>query len=291
MTAPNDTRRIRFLTQNIWTTKGNWPARQGGLIATIAHVDPDVLVLQEVARTEAVDQLAALDLDQLPYRVHQAEHAPADVPGVRSFGLAIAARWPFQVVGCEDLRVRPDAADGPWGALAVRFDFGPTLGDLLVIAAKPSWQLDREAVREEQALRLARLARRHRGRMASVMLGDFDATPQAASMRFLTGLQGLHGESTRFVDAWDALHPGAPGYTWTTDNPTAVPEIAKFIGPGAHHRRLDYVLVGSFDPARSVDCEILSCDVVTGAGATPLPPSDHYGVVADIEYRSRPPAG
>ena len=291
MTAPVDSIRIRFMTQNIWTTQGDWPARRSRLVATINQVDPDVLVLQEVAATEEVDQLAALDIGRLPHRAHQAQHAPADVRGIRTYGMAIAARWPFRIVGHEDLRVHPDAADGPWGALAASFDFGPELGQLLVIGAKPSWQLDREAVREEQAVRLARLAKRHRGRMATVMLGDFDATPQSAGIRFLTGQQSLQGESVLFVDAWDNLHPAEPGYTWTTGNPTAVPEIERLIGPGIHHRRIDYILVGAFDPSRGVDCRILSCEVVAGADVAVPPPSDHYGVVADIEYRVRPTRG
>jgi endonuclease/exonuclease/phosphatase family metal-dependent hydrolase len=279
--------RIRFMTQNIWGVQGGWPARRDALVATLRQADPDILVLQEVVLTDTFDQLATLGIDRLPHRVHQANHAGNDMPGARDMGLAIAARWPFDVVAHVDLRTHRDDAARPWAALVVRFDFGARLGSLLLVAAKPSWQLDREATREVQALRLARLATSHRGRMPTIMLGDFDATPQAASMRFLTGKQSLQGESTYFADAWESLHPEESGYTWTTANPTAVPEIERLIGPGDHHRRIDYILVGRFDPRRSVDSRILSCEVITGVEAGVAPPSDHYGVVADIEFSVR----
>lgn len=287
MTPPTDGVRIRFMTQNIWAKYGDWPMRRRGLAALFGKVAPDILVLQEAVCTEEIDQLAELGIDRLPHRAHQAHYADADMPGAHESGIAIAARWPFDVVAHEDLRLNPDDVGRSWGALAVRFDFGPTLGQLLVVGSKPSWQLDREATRAAQAVRLARLVRQHRGRMPSVLLGDFDATPEATSMRFLTGLQPLEGESTHFVDAWRYARPAEPGYTWTTDNPTAVPEIARLVGPGRHERRLDYILLQAFDPARRVDGEIVSCDIVGSADSGQAPPSDHYGVVADIAFSLR----
>ena len=41
-----------------------------------------------------------------------------------------------------------------------------------------------------------------------MLAGDFNAGPDAASIRFLTGRQSLRGESVAYVRAWDAVHPG-----------------------------------------------------------------------------------
>ena len=281
--------RLRIMTQNIWATDGDWPARREWLCATIREARPDILALQEVTSSNEFDQLPALKFDWLKHWTHQIRHVGADAPEVRKYGMAVASRFPFRVVGHLDLRCPPDAMERYLGALAITFDFGAKLGELLVVAAKPSWQLEREWAREDQAVRLAQFADQHRGSMPTILLGDFDATPDSASIRFLTGRQSLSGKSFHYVDAWDQQHPTEPGYTWTTENPTAVPEIARIIGPRAHHRRIDYILVATYDLARSVDVRINSCEIVTGMVNGRQPPSDHYGVLAELEFSVRPP--
>jgi endonuclease/exonuclease/phosphatase family metal-dependent hydrolase len=114
-----------------------------------------------------------------------------------------------------------------------------------------------------------------------ILGGDFDATPEAASMRFLTGLQSLEGRSTLWWDAWAVAGDGSPGYTWSSDNPYVALLAAAIFGQPVHHRRIDYILVGS--PFRwRPRVVVRSCRVVlteTGGDA----PSDHYGVMADLE--------
>jgi len=56
-----------------------------------------------------------------------------------------------------------------------------------------------------------------------LLAGDFDATPDNSSIRFLTGLQSLEGVSTYWLDAFAVAGDGSPGYTWSTDNPYAAP--------------------------------------------------------------------
>jgi hypothetical protein len=52
-----------------------------------------------------------------------------------------------------------------------------------------------------------------------VLAGDLDATPDAASIRFLRGLQSLGGTSAYHRDVWEWTHPGDSGHTFTTENP------------------------------------------------------------------------
>jgi endonuclease/exonuclease/phosphatase family metal-dependent hydrolase len=145
-----------------------------------------------------------------------------------------------------------------------------------------SWKPGREIEREAEAVALddglASLA--EGDPYPPILAGDFDATPDAASIRFLTGLQSLHGRSTFWTDAWAVAGDGSPGYTWTSSNPYVAPFSTAMFGQPEHHRRIDYVFVGS--PARwSSRVLVRDCRVVlTGTGS--VAPSDHYGVMADL---------
>jgi len=45
----------------------------------------------------------------------------------------------------------------------------------------------------------------------TILLGDLDAEPDSASVRFLRGLQSVEGMSVCYQDAWERVHPGQPG--------------------------------------------------------------------------------
>jgi hypothetical protein len=112
-----------------------------------------------------------------------------------------------------------EAPDMPWCTLAARVQL-PELGDVLVIATTFAWRLDAEAARERQALALTDLDARQRCALPTIVAGDLNAGPDAASVRFLTGLQSLAGRSVHYHDAWAVAGDG-PGHTWTTANPLA----------------------------------------------------------------------
>jgi len=110
---------------------------------------------------------------------------------------------------------------------------------LLFVNHLPSWQLSFEHERELQAVPVARfveelVARRDRH---VVLVGDFDADPGAASVRFWSGRQSLGGLSVCYRDAWESAHPGEPGHTFTPDRP---PPRAD---PDWPFRRIDYIFV------------------------------------------------
>lgn len=94
------------------------------------------------------------------------------------------------------------------------------------------------------ALALSDLDSRHRTALPTIVAEDLNATPDAASIRYLTGLQSIAGRSVHYHDAWAATGDGA-GYTWTAANPNARSVIDEVTRQRDHHRRIDYVLVGS----------------------------------------------
>jgi endonuclease/exonuclease/phosphatase family metal-dependent hydrolase len=119
-----------------------------------------------------------------------------------------------------------------------------------------------------QTGRVAELVRARRARLPGVLMGDFNAGEGSPA----AGVFGAAG----FLDAFRAANPDAPGFTvWQrVETPDRMAR-----------RRVDYVFV---IPGEEVPGRVLSSRVVLdhpralGNGAV-LWPSDHYGVLAELE--------
>jgi endonuclease/exonuclease/phosphatase family metal-dependent hydrolase len=118
--------------------------------------------------------------------------------------------------------------------------------------------------------------------MPTIIAGDFNATPDAASIRYLTGRQSLGGRSVLYHDAWAVAGDG-PGYTWTSDNPNARTGVDQIVRQPSHHSRFDYILVGSWDFHPKARALIQSAMLVFNKPIDGLWASDHFGVVVDLE--------
>lgn len=272
--------RLRVLTFNVLAlTHAAGRERSEVVRRELAELRPDVVALQEVTRTPDVDQ--ALDLLGPGFSVVDHPNPAAD--GV---GACLASRWPLGAVDVLDLRPGGDADGLSWaGAVAVEV-LAPEPGPLLVVHHKPSWQLDREHVRERQAVTAARWIERlvaDRPDVPVVVLGDLDAGPEAASIRFWTGKQSLDGTSVYYEDAWEAVRPGDAGHTFSPRNPL----VRAGQMPLERGRRIDHVLVrgGAHGPLLDVaDCRLVLDRPTAGVWA-----SDHFGVLADLTLPEHPP--
>jgi endonuclease/exonuclease/phosphatase family metal-dependent hydrolase len=272
MTAP-----LRVLTLNtLAPAYVEYPARREVLRDELRRLDPDVAALQEVEPGQAADLLG-------PDR-HTVRHrtaAPDDPVGAE-----LVSRWPFGAVHHVDLHLGADTAALPWtGAVLAEVLAPPPFGPLLVVHHKPVWPIDREAVRERQAVLVARAVEELVARRPAhvVLLGDLDATPDAASVRFLTGRQSLDGLSVAYHDAWESARPDEPGHTFTPGNSLVRAGSMPLVRP----RRIDYVLVrgGAHGPT----LRVRRCDPVLAGPVDGVRASDHHGVVADLEVPERPP--
>ena len=179
-----------------------------------------------------------------------------------------------------DLRLA-DAADVPWAALAVSIEL-PGEGEVLFIAATASWRLDAESARERQAVALTDIDTRHRRELPTIIAGDFNATPDAAGIRYLTGRQSIGGRSVHYHDAWAVAGVG-PGHTWTVDNPNARAGIDQGVRQPDHRRRLDYVFISSWHAHPKAYCRIRAAELAFDQPEDGLWPSDHFGLVVDVE--------
>jgi len=274
MTAPDATPTLRVLTLNLWHDEGPWPARAKLVKRWVERLAPDVIGFQEVLRGPAVD-LVADALGALPYQVAFAEASRFWRDPRLAFGNAVASRFPLRDATTLALPHGDDAERRV--ALAVTLDapFGP----VGVTCTHLNWRLHEGHVRERQVVALCDFARARRPGLGfpPILVGDFNAEPDSAEMRFVTGLQSLEGRSMLFYDAWRVAHErhagDATGVTWSNRNPYA----------RAMHepdRRIDYVLAGYPTPegvGRIESCRVV-CDEPEG-GAWP---SDHFGVLAEL---------
>ncbi len=263
---------LRILTLNVLSPgNGGWERRRPLIRAGLAGWRPDLVALQEV------DERAA---DLLGAGYHLVAHSRRSADGV---GAVLASRWPAGPVHEVDLRVT-GRVDLPWSAAVVAtIEAPPPYGPLLFVHHKPAWQIGYAVERELQAVACARFVEERVAErpMPVILAGDFDDSPDAASVRFWTGKQSLHGVSVAYRDAWAAVHPDDPGHTFTPVNPL----VRTGEMPLERGRRIDYVMVrcGVHGPPFDVvDCRRVFSEPVDEVWA-----SDHCGVLADLRVDSQ----
>lgn len=107
------------------------------------------------------------------------------------------------------------------------------IGSLLFVNHFPNFQLDFEHERELQAIATARFVEERvaKNNQQVIVAGDFDAAPDAASVRFWSGRQSLGEISVCYRDAWQSVHPDKPGYTFTPCSPVVKDEVVKGMRP------------------------------------------------------------
>lgn len=273
--------RVRVITLNVWNVEGD--SRRHGIInQELRRLRPDFLALQEVVQTQEKPTLDVMLADLGLHATHQQTLQAFRPPFADRYGgTAIATRWPHTVVEVLDPRL-PQAPDVPWATLAAIVTLGE-IGNLLFIGTTAAWRPATEAARERHAVAISQIDSRHRQDLPTIVAGDLNAGPDAASIRFLTGRQSLDGRSVCYHDAWDVAGSGK-GETWTVSNPNAMAGAKHIIRQKNYHRRLDYVLVGSWDAHPKARAEIQSAELVFDRPVDGIWLSDHYGVCVDIEF-------
>jgi endonuclease/exonuclease/phosphatase family metal-dependent hydrolase len=265
---------IRITAQNLWARHGDWPQRREVLRDGLRRADPDLAAFVEAVKTDEYDQVE--DLLGPGYEV--VYESRLDREGV---GIALASRWPIRRVHELDLRVTERTAHLDDATLAAEIDAPDPIGPLLFMTANPKWEMRYERERELQALIAGRFGEHHAQEQGGhvILAGDFDAVPEAASIRFLSGRQSLDGVSVCYRDAWESAHPDDPGHTFTPENPLVRSGETAWDVP----RRIDYVFVrcDNYGPTLDVrGCERLFDEPRDGVWA-----SDHYGVLAELAAR------
>jgi endonuclease/exonuclease/phosphatase family metal-dependent hydrolase len=250
------------------------------LRAGLRRLRPDVLALQETVVDDAYDQ--AVDL--LGDGYHVAHQKVGLVGDGRHHGASVASLWPIRRVHEVNLHLTARTGDYSCGTVIAEVLAPEPLGRLLVVSHGPSWPWWSELERERQAVAVVqRIEELVVDAPTHVIVGgDFNAEPDASSIRFWTGRTSLGGASTAYRDCWESVRGNEPGLTFDSRNP-----LTHHDEPDLNRgRRIDYLLVRCHDHGptlRITDCRLAFDGPVNGAMA-----SDHYAVVAELEGHSPP---
>jgi endonuclease/exonuclease/phosphatase family metal-dependent hydrolase len=261
-------RTFRVATLNIWQRFGPCDERMVAIRESLRALAPDVIGLQEVLRVDGFDQ-GALASDGLGYSI--AWGRASEEHGA-SLGNAILSKWPI---------LRTEVVELPNGGTVesrclVFAELDSPYGRLPFFCTHLNWKLHEGHVRCLQVKAVAAAIDRivpENALLPPVLVGDFNAEPDADEIRYLRGLTGLGGRSVYFADAFGVAGDGSRGATFSKTNPFAEPLREP-------ERRIDYIFVRSPDEARRgepVEASVCFDKPVDGTF-----PSDHYGVVATI---------
>lgn len=261
-------RTFRAATLNIWGRFGPWEDRVVAIREGLRSLAPDVIGLQEVLRYEGFDQ-AALVGEALGY--HAAWGKASDNYGF-PLGNAVLSRWP--VLRTEVIPLPNGDSDEHRSVLFCELD--APFGALPFFCTHLNWKFHHGHVRQAQVKVVAEAVARLAPVGATfppVVVGDFNADPDADEIRFMRGLTGLGGACVYFADAFAVAGDGTLGATFSKRNPFA--EVQR-----EPERRIDYVFVRG--PDKSLRGEPRDARVCFDEPHRGVFPSDHFGVVADI---------
>ncbi len=265
---------LKVLTLNLWHDAGPWEVRRAAIRGWLDRLEPDLIGFQEALRGPDRDQVA----DLLEGRGYHVDYVAASRfwRGDLDFGNAVASRWP--ITDREELKL-PDSGDGETRA-ALSVDVDAPFGAVGFTCTHLNWKFRHGVVRERQVLALCDLVLRRRPRdgFPPLLVGDFNAEPESAEIRYVTGLQSLEGRSVAFLDAWRMGGDGGAGVTWSNRNRYAR-------GALEPERRIDYVFAGF--PQRDGIGRVLDCRVVCDAAEDDVWPTDHFGVFAELATARR----
>ncbi len=283
---------LRIATLNIWNKSGPWLSRLALIRREIERLQPAVLGLQEVLRfapqgrphfvaSEATCQATEIGAG-FDYSVAYAE--ASDYGGGLMFGNALLSRFP--ILSTQSF-ILPGLESGESRSL-LHAVLDTPYGQLPVFVTHLNWKFHQGSVRLAQvrfiADRVAELAPIRGPFLPPVLMGDFNAEPEADEIRYLRGLSVVDGRSVFFADAWVYGGDGGPGATYDRNNDYA--RLAR-----EPSRRIDYIFVRGPDAA--LRGEPMQTELAFAAPeASPsgvVWPSDHFGVVTDLYLLARSP--
>jgi endonuclease/exonuclease/phosphatase family metal-dependent hydrolase len=264
---------LRVVTLNIWNRGGPWDDRLTAIRAELAELAPDVIGLQEVLRAKIGDDpdQAKQIAEGLGY--HVAYGASFDTGGIE-FGNAVLTKFPIR-----HSQVFPlPSIDTPDARCLLHAEIDAPFGTLHFFVTHLSWRFNEGSAREAQVKAVAKHVKElcPINQFPPVLVGDFNAAPDADEIRYLKGLCSLGARSVYFADTFGMVGRG-DGVTFTARNPFAT-DLRE------PDRRIDYIFVRGPDP--SGRGEPLDARVCFDRPRRGVYASDHFGVSATIRVET-----
>jgi endonuclease/exonuclease/phosphatase family metal-dependent hydrolase len=265
---------LRLLTLNIWSHHPPWPTRKRLIQQGLVAESPDLVALQEVLQphgpgTAQADELA----EGLGYRVVFSRACRLTSPVKADYGIALLSRFPIREHRTELLPTPPELEPRAllYALCSVK------VGVLPVLVTHLSWEPELAHVRAVQLAHIASYVQKelavlparlppHVAILPPVLLGDLNMPPESPELRAFL-------RDTGFIDCFAAAGQGA-GLTMDGRNPGATKDGVLLDG------RIDYLMLG---PAPPELIRVRSARLCLDRDEAGVFPSDHFGVVADLE--------
>ncbi|MBQ8966659.1 endonuclease/exonuclease/phosphatase family protein [Ruminococcus sp.] len=247
---------MRIATYNIWDSDMGMPARFTHLTAEITGIKADIMCLQEVSDPAKHQSFSALC-------GYGYSHLQAQA------GLSILSRYPIT-----------KSADLEYGTYAcIRYK------SIALLVANVHLPWDKASLRERAVVDIAESLSGIKADY-TFLLGDFNCSENSSVSRFLTNEQSLLGADAYYFDLAEAyadMNGTRPPATlsfrknprWGTAEPRNTIEA---------DQRFDRILLK--DPYPEKLPELKSCTLfgTNISEETKLAASDHYGVMAEVEF-------
>jgi endonuclease/exonuclease/phosphatase family metal-dependent hydrolase len=271
---------VRVVTWNLWWRFGAWQERLEAIAEVLREIDADFCGLQEVWADEVSNEAVVLAERLGMY----ASWVPTPAPDrwqrrlgdpTVTMGNAVLSRWP--VVNQRHIHL-PAGTDTDEGRTAMLAEVASPYGRISMYNTQLNSAPSHSAVRVEQVVALAQFIGRHVADAFPIVLtGDFNALPDSDEVRLMEGhLTAPAVTGLLLIDTWRYAAPGNQGFTWNRRNP----HVAATFEPSA---RIDYVFVGP--PGPTGQGHVVSVDLVGDQPRHGIWPSDHAGVVVDLQTR------
>ena len=267
---------MRIATYNLWNSAPTWPTRLEAICEELGRINADVVALQEVpSRVSVTDSrdTATYLAERLSYP-HFAFRAYPDDP---EEGLAFLSKFPLAFIECgweTDITALHDCG--------MRTRVNAIGTPIAVTNLHLNWKSI--ATREAQIVAITEwIASRTENGCHELLCGDFNSGPASSIHGFLTGQRTLAEHDTL---PW---HDLAATYAYRTAQ-LAPPTLDFATNPRWKDEptlslpvRMDWILIQDRWPEPALKLQHASLfghEPTTGTGVVP---SDHYGVLVDLE--------
>lgn len=241
---------MKIASLNTWGTDGPYLDRWHYFFSELGRLDLDILLLQEVFDPSLLEQIAK--------GTHLIHHVIAP-----KTGLAIATRVPVSSQDTAIFQTKSELEDYDRGMALAALEINSQ--KITAVNTHLSWKPEDSVTRLGQAKELIDRLRGIENRI--LLAGDLNDVPDSATLEWI--------RASGYRDLYASCHPNDTGYTWDNRNPFVQSHSVQL-----PDRRIDFLFL---DQKWWEQVKVTLCDVYFNRpNATGIYPSDHYGLVAEI---------
>lgn len=253
---------IKVVTYNLMGMKPgtNWEERLEHIIMEFEIIDPDIIGLQEINESQgfgADDNMAQTIADSLEAYFNTSYYVYYEVThtswGQFDESVGIISKYPVIAYGYSSLTPGVFPRKVVWNYIL------SPVGWINFFNTHLSYLDDHNYIRVQQVQEIMEFITEKENiydGFATILTGDFNCIPGSDPYNLLVDdSTGIY-----FLDSWDELNPGNPGYTYSSDNP---------------HKRIDFIFYKNTGDLQMVSSQLIMTDPYNGSDY----PSDHFGVM------------